>query len=236
MKTRILGVKFNPVTVKEAANLLVTNAKKKKKTSVYTPNPEMVMRANEDADFMLLLNKGDVVLPDGYGIVLASILLKKNIKERAAGFDTIVCLLKKIKNDNLSIYFLGAKEEVVRKAASIVRRKYHPINVVGYHHGYFTDDEEVIAKINEASPDFLLVGLGSPKQEEFIDKYKDRINATVFIGCGGSFDVMSGKVKRAPKIMRKMGLEWFYRLLKEPKRFKRMLKLPIFVLEVVKNR
>ncbi len=232
-KTDILGVKFNSLSIDEAAVAIINAIEHKEKFRVYTPNPEIVMDAYKNHDFMKLINKADLVLADGIGIVIGSKILNGNIKERASGYDTIIRFFEKARHRKIKIFFLGAAPGVAKKAKERMENKYLGLKVVGVHDGYFKNEDEVINQINESGAEFVLVGLGSPKQEKFIDDNYRKINASAFIGCGGSFDVMSGMLKRAPDVFIKLHLEWLYRLLKQPSRFKRTLKLPLFLIKVM---
>ncbi len=232
-KIDVLGVQFNNTTIEDAASLIVQSALNKKKTKVYTPNPEIVIEADKDARFMEVLDRAELVIADGIGVVIGSKILGTPLKARVAGYDTIIRVFEKAKHQDIKVFFLGAKPESVELARKNMMKKYIGLNVVGVHDGYFKDDRAVVDEINALSPDIVLVGLGAPKQEKFIDKYANEMNASVFIGCGGSFDVMAGLVKRAPKLFIKLHLEWFYRLIKQPSRFVRMLRLPLFLLKVL---
>ncbi len=235
-KTDILGVQFDNTTINGAVKFILSRMEKSQKTRVYTPNPEIVMAALKDHEFMKVLNRGELVLPDGIGVVIASKILKGGIKERVAGFDTTMTLLSEIKDKDYKVFFLGAAPGVAEKAKKNIEKKFKGINIVGVHDGYFKSDDEVIPLINESSADVLLVGLGAPKQEKFIDRNFEGLCAKTFIGCGGSLDVMAGVVKRAPDIYIKLHLEWFYRLVKQPSRFLRTLQLPLFLFKVLARR
>ena len=232
----IMGVPFNNVNMGEAVTLVKLFLEKDKKRMVFTPNPEIVMAARKDPEYMKILKEGSLVVPDGIGVVIASKLLKTPLKERVAGYDLVQGVFKEIRK-KYTVYFLGGAPGVAAEAKKEMMKKYRGLEVVGTHHGYFkdNDDEEahIIEEINELKPDILLVGLGFPRQEKWIYNNLEKINSKVFIGVGGSFDVMSGNVKRAPEGFRKLGLEWFYRLITQPKRFFRMLILPVFLIKVV---
>ncbi len=236
MKTEIFGVKFDNYTIKEAVELALESVNTKKGFVIYTPNPEIVNIARNDKNYKCVLNTGDIVTPDGIGIVYASKILKGNIKERAAGFDIVCGLLDELSNKNGSVYLFGGKSGVAEKAAENIKLKYEGITVAGTQHGYFKDDKDIIADISDKAPDLLLVCLGAPKQELWIYENKDILNAGILIGAGGSIDVIAGNVKRAPKIFIRLGLEWLYRLIKEPKRIGRMMKLPVFMISVIMKR
>ncbi len=235
MKTRqnILGVIFDNVTMQEAFNYGLGLFSRQTKSVIYTPNPEIVMAAYEDDDLKNNLNQADLVLPDGIGVVIGSKLIGRPLKERVAGFDFIQQLFAALKDTDYTVYFFGSKEGVAELAAEKMQKKYPGLSIAGTWHGYEKDTEKVIADINRVKPDLLLVGLGAPRQEQWISQNKERIDAKVFAGIGGSFDGMAGVVKRAPDIFIRLNLEWFYRLLKQPTRFKRMLKLPLFLIKVI---
>ncbi|WP_317367190.1 WecB/TagA/CpsF family glycosyltransferase [uncultured Tyzzerella sp.] len=232
----ILGVPINNVNLNEAIGLVLLYLEKNEKKIIFTPNPEFIINAINDREFMEILNKSDLNIADGIGVVIGARMLGYNIRERVPGFDLVQGVFSKIKNTDKTVYFLGASEETITTAKEMMEKKYKGIKIVGTHNGYFKDEEGniIIEKINELNPDLLLVGLGSPRQEKWIYNNKDKLNVKVMIGVGGSFDVMSGNVKRAPKIFIKLNLEWFYRLITQPTRFKRMLKLPLFIIEVLK--
>ncbi len=205
---------------------------------VVTPNPEIVMRAKCDEGFKKIINTAELVIPDGIGIIKASNILNTPLKERVAGYDLICNLLDLYQNGDATFFFLGSKPGYAAEAKEKLEKKYPNIKIVGTHDGYFKpeDEENIIAEVRNLKPDILLVGLGAPKQEILINKYKNEGFFKIGIGCGGSIDVLAGKVKRAPKIFIKLHLEWFYRLLKQPTRFKRMLVLPQFLKEVKKSK
>ena len=236
MKTDIFGVKFDNYTISESVDKAIDSLNNDAPFVIYTPNPEIVNTARSDSNYKSVLNTADIITPDGIGIVSASKILKGNIKERAAGFDIVCGILQKLSDKNGSVYLFGGKPGVAEKAAEKVLETYPGIVVSGVHHGYFKNDEEIVKDISDKKPDLLLVCLGAPKQELWINKNKDVLNAGILVGAGGSIDVLAGNVKRAPDIFIKLGLEWFYRLLKEPKRIGRMMKLPLFIISVIVKR
>ncbi len=232
-KVNILGTKFNNVSMTEAVNQIVAYVQQGKKASVFTPNPEIVMAAYEDLELQTILNKSELVVPDGIGVVIGSRIIARPLQERVAGYDMVQALFERINERSTTVFFYGAKPGVVDIAKEKMLEKYPQLSIVGTQHGYIKDQQNVIDRINEVKPDILLVGLGAPKQEKWIETYKEVIDAKVFIGCGGSFDTMSGKFKRAPKIFIKFGLEWFHRLITQPTRAKRMLRLPLFLVKMI---
>ncbi len=233
MKTDILGVQVDNLVMSEVMSKIDLYLKEDTHRMIFTPNPEMIMAAREDDYFFEVLNSADIVIPDGIGVVYASKLNKVKISERVAGCDVVFNMLEKYKDSNKTIYFLGAGKGVAEKAKANIEEKYKGLKIVGVHDGYFDAEEEakIINEINELKPDILLVGLGLAKQEKWIFEHRN-LNVKLSMGVGGVIDVMAGIVNRAPEIFIKLNLEWFYRVLKQPSRFFRILKLPIFVLTV----
>lgn len=205
---------------------------------VVTANPEIVMAALQNDELKEALLQADLVTPDGTGIVWAAAYLGKPVAERVAGYDLLHAICHTAEESPFSVYLLGAKEEINRQAADRLAAMYPRLQIVGRRHGYFTKEEEqaIVEEINRLEPDLLLVALGFPKQEIWIKRYKTVLKVKVAIGVGGSFDVLAGKVKRAPKIWQNLRLEWLYRLLQEPGRIRRQIALPRFVLEIRRHK
>lgn len=205
-------------------------------TQVVTANPEIVMTAQNNAQLRLALHEADLITPDGTGIVWAANYLGDPVAERVAGYDLLHELCKMSEERPFSVYLLGAKEETNQKAADKLTEMYPNLHIVGRRNGYFNVEEEqdIINEINELRPNLLLVALGFPKQEIWIHQHKHKLKVNVAIGVGGSLDVLAGTVKRAPEIWQKLRIEWLYRLLQEPSRFRRQLVLPKFVLAVIR--
>ena len=176
-------------------------------------------------------------MPDGIGVVWASRYSEILLTERVAGYDLTQNIFSRIAGKNESVYFFGGAPGVASTAARQMKKVYPGLKIVGGHNGYFDAEEEkkIIADIKRLSPSILLVGLGAPKQEKWIYEHLEEVGAKVAIGVGGSFDVMAGNVKRAPKLFRKLGLEWFYRLITQPTRWRRMMRLPKFALTVLRK-
>ena len=237
-KTNIFGVPFKVTTLEGAYQIIDYFTRDNKKRFVVTANTEIVMIAQEDKEFMDIINKADLVVADGVGIVWASKYFGEKITERAAGFDLMNMILRNSPKKGYKIYLLGGKPGVAKEASAKIKEMYPGVEIVGCYHGYFSDaDEEfIIEDINSKTPHFLFIGLGAPKQEKWIYKNLDKLDVKVCIGIGGSLDVFAGKTKRAPYIFQKLGLEWFYRLAREPSRISRMLLLPRFVLKVLFER
>ena len=238
MKIDILGVPFDNVNPDEALAKLLKFMNIDKNHLLITPNPEIVMQAQADNELMQILHQADLVIPDGVGIVLASRILKRKVRERVTGYDLIQSLFNVIKDTPKTVYILGAKPGVAEKAKRNMEQKYKNLKIVGVHDGYFDEMQEeiIIKEIQDLKPDLLLVGLGCPRQEKWISKNRSRLPVKISAAIGGSIDIMAGTLKRAPKAFRVLGLEWFYRLLQEPQRIVRMKQLPLFIMWVLKNR
>ena len=233
MKTDILGVSFDNVSPEEALAKAVGFLENDGADMIFTPNPEMVMLARRDSGFKEILNSASLLIPDGIGIVYASRLTKSKISRRVPGIDLLTDLFGAIENTDKTLFFLGGGPGVAEAAAEKMVERFPGLSVVGAHDGYFEDDEAVIAKINAVKPDIVLVGLGFPRQEKWIYHHRGRIDTRLLIGVGGSFDVLSGKLRRAPKFFQKLGLEWLYRLLRQPKRIWRQRVLAKFAIVVL---
>ncbi len=237
-RIKVLDIGFDNVNMKEAVDICKQFIRGDKGNLVVTPNPEIVMKAKEDEEFKKIINEAELVIPDGIGIIKGANILGTPLKERVAGYDLICNLLEEGKDGTITFYFWGSKPGYAEEARKKVEAKYPKIKILGTHTGYFSDEEEasIVEEIKSLKPDVLLVGTGFPKQEKIINKYKNDGFFKVGIGCGGSIDVLAGKVKRAPKLFIKLHLEWFYRLLKQPSRWRRMLVLPKFLKEVKKSK
>ena len=204
------------------------------KGQVVTINPEMILSARRNADFAEIINSAELVIPDGIGVQLGLKILGHNVR-RIAGIEFGRKLIDKFASQPTA--FVGAKPEIIQKAVENLKKEVPNLNAVYVQDGYFKDDDRVLDELTAANPKLVLVALGSPKQEIFISKAKNLLPNALFIGLGGSFDVWSGVVERSPEIWQKLGLEWLYRTVKEPKRFKRIFPtLPLFVLKVFKEK
>lgn len=229
----ILGAKVQKLTMDEAKDIAMSFFESEGKKIIYTPNSEIILYASRNEEFMEKLNSADLMIADGIGVVYGAKILRNKLPERVAGFDLLKTIIPVMAKEGYSVYLLGAKPGVAEKAAENLKNDYPGLVVAGTHDGYFTDDSEVIADINEKKPDLLLVCLGFPKQENWIYENRDKLEVKAMIGAGGCLDVFSGTVERAPEFYCKHGLEWFYRLKKEPWRFMRMTALPVFALKVL---
>ncbi len=203
---------------------------------VVTINPEMIEYGNKNSEFKNLINNAELVVPDGIGVKVGLKILGTSV-ERIPGIDLGKAILKRAQYLKKTVALVGAQQDVIENAVVNLKFEMADLNIVYYRDGYFTDENEVKQELLSKSPDVVLVALGSPKQEFFINSIKKQLPESVFIGLGGSFDVWAGKVKRAPKIFRNLGLEWLYRIVTEPERIKRVFPtLPLFIIKVIKER
>lgn len=229
---RILGVPFSKMNMKETVNIIASKIDCNSESifNIVTGNPEIVLQAQKDAELQRIFNEADLITPDGEGIVLASKWKGQPLIERVTGIDLLVEVLKMGNERGWSFYFLGADEEVNKKATKNILEKYPNIILSGRHHGYFdnAEEEEILIDIENKRPDILIVALGAPNAEKWIDNYRNRLPAKVAFGVGGSLDVISGKVTRAPEKWQELKLEWLYRLIIQPSRLRRQVVLPIF--------
>lgn len=220
---KILGVNVTTSPEAEILEYIITGLQRKSsKTTIFTPNPEIVVRAHNDKSYQLLINKADVSLPDGVGLVWASRILGKGSITRITGVDFMKSLCEKVAEKPVMVGLFGAETGVAERVAECLMRDYPGLKI-----SYASDtwDEE---KAKQAKIDILFVALGAPKQEEWIMANKDTLPIKVFMGVGGAFDMISGNVRRAPVWMRSAGFEWLFRLIRQPWRLKRQLALPVF--------
>lgn len=215
---------------------MLTNLKNDKKMFIVTANPETFMKSEKDEEIRkMLLDKNTTIVPDGIGIVKAANILNFDIKERVTGIDIAYKLLEYADQLDKKVYFFGAKQEVIDSLLSVVKDKYPNVKIVGAKNGHEDNKDEIFKDIIKKEPDIVMVALGVPLQEKLIYKYLDKFKKGIFVGVGGSFDVISGQKKRAPKIFIKLNLEWLYRITKEPSRLKRFYDSNIkFLLNIKK--
>jgi N-acetylglucosaminyldiphosphoundecaprenol N-acetyl-beta-D-mannosaminyltransferase len=231
VKTTVLGVDFDAVTPKEAAARAVGFLNGGRPRHSVTANPERVMKARKNAEYAAVISKADLTLPDGVGIALASRLNAVKLKSRVTGADLCASLFDYMKDAGKTVYFLGGRPGVALKAKEAVERRYPGLRVVGLNDGYFSKEREklILEEIRSLKPDLLLAGLGAPKQEMWIARFKDELPCKALIGVGGCLDVFAGLVPRAPEAFRKLGLEWLYRIVRQPSRIRRSLAIPAFI-------
>lgn len=230
---RLLGFNIDTFNFERAIDYAKNLIKDKKGGQIVTINPEMIEFGLKNSEFAYILNNADLVIPDGVGVKIG-LKIKGVDAQRIAGIEFSHKLIEECAKNGFSIALVGAKPEIIAKATENLKTEFPNLNIVHTQDGYFKNVNDVYWKLGEKNPQFILVALGSPKQEEFIYNYRKDHPETVMIGVGGSFDVWSGVVERAPEIYQKLGLEWLYRTVKEPQRFKRIFPtLPRFILRVL---
>ncbi|MDH2449923.1 WecB/TagA/CpsF family glycosyltransferase [Priestia megaterium] len=235
MKENILGIDVCSDTYDELAVKLLQDIDKGRKSFIVAINPEKIMKAQEDRELKSLLNQATYQIPDGIGVILASKLKKGRIRERVTGIDMMLKLCKEATNNGKRIFLYGAKPGIADEAKVKLEEMFPGILIVGTLNGYEKNEEVIERTINDSGAEIVFVALGSPAQENWIIAHKEKLNPSVYQGVGGSFDVISGRLNRAPAVFQKFGLEWLYRLLKEPWRWKRQLELPRFLLRVLRG-
>ncbi|MBQ8605347.1 MAG: WecB/TagA/CpsF family glycosyltransferase [Clostridia bacterium] len=228
MKKDILGVMVDSVTMDEAVKQLSGYLDTQDAHIVVTPNAEIIKMCAEDKAFCETVNKASFISPDGVGVLYAAKVLGTPIQEKIAGCDLGFNLLFECAKKGKGVFLFGAKPGAAEIAAENLKQKVPGLIVSGTRDGYFKDEDtdDIIKQINDSGAAMLWVCLGAPKQENWMAQNKDKLRVGVMLGLGGSIDVYAGNVKRAPKWMIKMKLEWLYRLIKEPWRFSRMIKIP----------
>jgi len=234
----ILGTSVANMAMHEVLEWVRIMIEQGKPRHIVTANAEILHKAYVEPEFMRVLAKADLITADGSGVMWAAKALGNPISEKVSGVDLVDHLLTLAEEKSWKIYLFGAAPEVVEKAVLNSLSKHPLLRVAGFQHGYYSQQEieGIVANISSIKPDVILVAMGVPRQELFIQQYLKDLNVPIAIGVGGTFDVMAGVAKRAPEWMRSYGLEWFYRLYKQPSRFRRMLALPKFVLEVLGQR
>ena len=235
-RINVLGVSFDNVTMDEAIARAMSLLHEGKQGYVVTPNPEIVMNARENPELMQAVSRASLVLPDGVGVIYGAKILGTPLQEKTPGIGFAAGVMEQLSHQGGSVYLFGAKPGVAELAGENLMKRFPGLKIAGTSDGYFTDDGPIVEKINAAHPDLLLVCLGSPKQEFWMQEHLGKVDAGLMAGLGGSLDVFAGVVERAPEKWQKLGLEWLYRLLKEPKRIGRMMKLPQFAVCAVKER
>ena len=232
MRIDVLGVGFDNVTMEEAVERGMSLLHSEGAHYVVTPNPEIVEVCRENEAARAAVNGASLVLPDGIGVIKGAAILGTPLKERTPGIEFAAHIVERMAGEGMSLYLLGAKPGVAEKAAENLKNQYPGLVIAGTHDGYFKEDGPVVEDIRRSGADCVFVCLGAPKQEFWMAKNGPATGAHLLCGLGGSLDVFAGVVERAPKFWCDHGLEWFYRLCKEPKRIGRMMKLPIFLVHV----
>lgn len=232
--TEMLGLSFVNTEMNKLVKELDRRLENSEQTILVTVNTEIYMFARKHKAYYHTIEHADFITPDGIGMIIGSKIFGTPIHERLTGFDLMIQLLQLGEKRDYKFFLLGAEPEVIEETVNQIEQSFPSVEIAGYHHGYFQwDDDSVMRMIQQTEPDVILVGLGVPKQEEWIGKYRKCYKKGLFIGVGGSFDVLSGRIKRAPMIWQRMNLEWFYRLIQRPSRWKRMLVLPLFIIKVI---
>lgn len=218
--------------------ILKSNLAEEKRMFIVTANPEAVIFSEKDSEVEALLYDCDTtIVPDGVGIVKGAHLLGYKVNERIPGIDVAEKLMELGSELNKSIFLLGSKQEVIDAMLKVIEEKYSGLTVAGAVNGYVDDKDAVLKKAKELEPDIILVALGVPAQEKLIYKHYKEFKKGIFVGVGGSLDVLSGTKARAPKFYIDYELEWLYRILKEPKRIKRFFKSNIkFLFKIIKEK
>ena len=234
----ITGVKVDSITMDEALEIFKDFLSSECVKTIFTPNAEIMMQAYRDKELRDILNTADMLVADGAGVVLASKILGSPVPEKVSGFDLVKNSFSLDINRKIRYFLFGGKPGIAEEARKTILSQYINVDVAGLRHGYFSpeDEPEIIEQINSSNADVLLVALGAPKQEKWIYANKSKLNVKICIGVGGTLDVLAGKACLAPEFMRRNGLEWLYRLLKEPWRYKRMLDLPKYMSLVILTR
>ncbi|PIW11030.1 MAG: hypothetical protein COW37_00740 [Caldiserica bacterium CG17_big_fil_post_rev_8_21_14_2_50_35_7] len=236
MRSYIINIPVDNITLKEAVKRAEEFTLDSKPHFAIAINPEKIIKANTDTELFEIIRNSDLNFIDGVGISWAfRIFYHEKIKERITGIDLFSTLLESAEKNNKTVYFLGSQEETINKAVKNIKEKYPELKITGFHNGYLQTEEEIVKQIKKSNTDMLFVGMGSPKQEKFIFRNLNTLGVQFSVGVGGSFNVFAGEFKRAPSLVQKLGMEWFYRLILNPKRLPRIMSLPRFILLVMKK-
>lgn len=235
-RVRILGIDIDNIDIEEAGSLtkeLVDGSNKSCKM-VVAPNTEFIMMAQKDEEFYNILRGADLATPDSVGVMIGGKMQKKPFKQRIPGQEYFRKVLEVGEKEGWTFYLLGGEGDVPGLAAENIKKLYPNIKIVGYSEGFFKErsEEDVIKEINDLKPNVLFVAMGAPLQEKWIYNHKDVLKVDLAAGQGGTFDYEAGKIKRAPKIMQKLGIEWFWRLMLQPSRIFRMIALPVYLMKI----
>lgn len=237
MRVKILGAYIGTQNMNQTVDMLAVFVKSGRPHQIITLNPEYLYSAQQQPELLDLVNSVDLVTPDGTGIVWACRLSGNPVPERVTGIDLMLRLCARGDQEGWRVFLLGAAPGIAEEAGEKLKQQFPGLVIAGTHHGYFTDNESerIVEIIREAKPQLLFVALGMPRQEQWIAKYNPKMGVPVAMGVGGSFDVISGRKERAPLWTQKLKIEWLYRLMKEPSRWKRQLVLPKFAWLVIKK-
>ena len=235
-RVNVLGVGIDNLTLSEAVDKALSLISEHRCAYMVTPNPEIVMAAWDDPKVSKAIENADLVIPDGVGVMQAARILGTPLREHMPGIDAATEIIKRLASRGGSVFLYGARPGVAEKAAERMKQRFPGLVICGTNDGYGNDDGAVVSKINAAKPDFVMVCLGVPKQELWMAKHAAKLDAGLMAGLGGSIDVFSGQVKRAPLIWQKLKLEWLYRCFEEPKRFRKIKRIPQFIIKAWRKR
>ena len=235
-RVNVLGVGIDNLTLSEAVDKALSLISEHRCAYMVTPNPEIVMAAWDDPKVSKAIENADLVIPDGVGVMQAARILGTPLREHMPGIDAATEIIKRLASRGGSVFLYGARPGVAEKAAERMKQRFPGLVICGTNDGYGNDDGAVVSKINAAKPDFVMVCLGVPKQELWMAKYAAKLDAGLMAGLGGTIDVFSGQVKRAPLIWQKLKLEWLYRCFEEPKRFRKVKRIPQFIIKAWRKR
>jgi N-acetylglucosaminyldiphosphoundecaprenol N-acetyl-beta-D-mannosaminyltransferase len=237
-RIEIFGVPVDCITMDEAVDFAESMVNGQHSCAILAVNPEKVVRAQQDKSLLAQLRNAALVIPDGIGVVFAARLLGFSCTERVPGSELMPLLCQRAAFKGYRVFLFGASQDVILRTAQVLQQRFAGLKIVGAQHGYVKEDDmpAMISRINATQADVLFVALGSPKQEEWIARYLPELKVKVCQGVGGTFDVIAGRVKRAPSLFRAIHLEWFYRLLSQPSRIFRQTALPMFAYQVLKSK
>ena len=235
-RVNVLGVGIDNLTLSEAVDKALSLISEHRCAYMVTPNPEIVMAAWDDPKVSKAIENADLVIPDGVGVMQAARILGTPLREHMPGIDAATEIIKRLASRGGSVFLYGARPGVAEKAAERMKQLFPGLVICGTNDGYGNDDGAVVSKINAAKPDFVMVCLGVPKQELWMAKHAAKLDAGLMAGLGGTIDVFSGQVKRAPLIWQKLKLEWLYRCFEEPKRFRKIKRIPQFIIKAWRKR
>ncbi|MBI2843233.1 MAG: WecB/TagA/CpsF family glycosyltransferase [Armatimonadetes bacterium] len=232
----LLGVRIDNVTMDGALSAIERFNESGAPHIIVTADASAIVVAQSDEEFRRIVNEADLVTPDSAGILLVSGWYGSRLKEKVSGVDLTVEIACIAAEKGYPIFLLGAAPGVAELAAENLKKRFPELNVAGTHHGFFENDEEMVRAVAESGAKVLFVAMGIPKQEKWIARNLDRLNVAVAVGVGGTFDVLSGRVNRAPEWMRKHGLEWAHRLASNPRKIGKVMTLPKFLWLVIVDR
>lgn len=223
------GINVDNITLAESADQALSFLNSRKPHLIVTPNPEIIVSSQRDPELKGIINSASLRVPDGISLVVVSKILRKPLKERVSGIDLMLEIISKSSKNGCKIFLLGSGPGIADEAAAKLLKEYPGLNIVGTCKGYFDNDQEVINMIKYTKPDILFVGLGAGRQEKWLNQHLQELNVPVNMVIGGSLDVISGRKSRAPQWIQALYIEWLYRLITEPNRWKRQLALPKFL-------